>query len=143
MNQFKPVNAPWMFEQLCRYCQEYKPYTTEFFRAVFGTQTPGRICIKCANAHANSRKFGLSYQERKTKLAKVTKCPICLVDLKPRIQGVKGAKLRDIAVIDHNHKTGKFRGILCNNCNRGIGLLGDSAQNLERAITYLNSLEGG
>lgn len=38
---------------------------------------------------------------------------------------------------DHCHKTGWFRGWLCNACNTGIGLLGDSMEALERALLYL------
>lgn len=38
---------------------------------------------------------------------------------------------------DHCHVTGKFRGLLCNNCNRGIGHLKDSPELLENAIRYL------
>lgn len=41
--------------------------------------------------------------------------------------------------IDHDHTTGKFRGLLCNNCNRGIGLLGDSKRVLRSAIDYLRN----
>lgn len=39
--------------------------------------------------------------------------------------------------VDHNHITGKIRGLLCNNCNRGLGLLGDSLEALKKAIKYL------
>lgn len=42
--------------------------------------------------------------------------------------------------IDHNHKTGHFRGWLCANCNRGIGFLGDSIEGLQRAMYYLVSI---
>ena len=38
--------------------------------------------------------------------------------------------------VDHCHDTGKVRGLLCNSCNRGLGLLGED--NLEKAIQYLN-----
>lgn len=41
-------------------------------------------------------------------------------------------------VIDHCHTTGQIRGILCDNCNRGIGLLRDSTEILDAAIAYLN-----
>lgn len=39
--------------------------------------------------------------------------------------------------IDHCHKTGAVRGLLCNNCNAGMGILGDTAEHLEAALAYL------
>ncbi|NCW72910.1 MAG: hypothetical protein EBW12_07965 [Actinobacteria bacterium] len=41
-------------------------------------------------------------------------------------------------VVDHNHETDSFRGFLCHNCNRGIGVFQDDVLRLERAIGYLN-----
>ena len=40
-------------------------------------------------------------------------------------------------VCDHDHHTQTFRGFLCDNCNRGIGLLGDNTHGLQQALTYL------
>ena len=39
--------------------------------------------------------------------------------------------------IDHDHKTGKVRGLLCNKCNRAIGLLDDNPELLIIAAAYL------
>lgn len=39
--------------------------------------------------------------------------------------------------LDHDHKTGKFRGILCRVCNIGLGAFGDSSIRLEEAVSYL------
>lgn len=38
---------------------------------------------------------------------------------------------------DHDHATGMLRGMLCRNCNTGIGLLRDSPEVLRKAIDYL------
>ncbi len=39
--------------------------------------------------------------------------------------------------LDHCHTTGKFRGWLCNKCNRSLGQLGDNLPSIQRVITYL------
>jgi len=44
--------------------------------------------------------------------------------------------------VDHNHKTGVVRGLLCTGCNTAIGKLGDSARGVERALRYLIRAEG-
>lgn len=40
---------------------------------------------------------------------------------------------------DHDHDTGDIRGILCHNCNRGLGYLKDSPELLQAGIHYLNT----
>jgi hypothetical protein len=41
-------------------------------------------------------------------------------------------------VVDHDHETGKVRGILCNNCNQGLGRFKDNQTILRLAIEYLD-----
>jgi len=40
-------------------------------------------------------------------------------------------------VVDHNHKTGEVRGLLCNNCNMAIGLMKENKETFARAMEYL------
>src|SRR5262245_41793994 len=39
--------------------------------------------------------------------------------------------------VDHDHVTGKVRGLLCSNCNTALGLFRDEVRNLVSAIKYL------
>ena len=39
--------------------------------------------------------------------------------------------------IDHNHETGKVRGLLCTTCNMGLGFFKDSQARLQSAVDYL------
>ncbi len=57
--------------------------------------------------------------------AQKNKCPICSKHLKK-------------PHIDHCHKTGKVRGILCVKCNWGLGLFQDDQALMRKAIRYLN-----
>jgi hypothetical protein len=43
--------------------------------------------------------------------------------------------------VDHDHTTGLVRGLLCRNCNTGIGLLGDNVERLLSSIRYLMGAE--
>ena len=53
-------------------------------------------------------------------------CPICLMPPKSRRLD-----------IDHDHKTGRIRGLLTHRCNRGLQMFGDDPAKLRRAADYL------
>lgn len=40
--------------------------------------------------------------------------------------------------IDHCHNTGKYRGLLCNNCNTGLGMFNDDVKAIKKARDYIN-----
>lgn len=43
--------------------------------------------------------------------------------------------------VDHDHETGKVRGLLCNLCNTALGAFDDNPEMLARALEYLNAVE--
>lgn len=61
-------------------------------------------------------------------------CSICK-QVEPTEHGRTGTQFR--LAVDHCHDTGRVRGLLCQRCNRAIGLLGDSVDLLREAINYL------
>ena len=63
-------------------------------------------------------------------------CPICLKN-EDQLKGSGGNA--SVWVVDHNHETDSFRGFLCHNCNRGIGVFQDNIERLNRAIKYLDN----
>lgn len=108
----------------------------------------GRICKRCHNFYNHQRrklvgrketpeqarkwnmkaKFGITPEEYDVMLNKQNGvCAICSNTCR------SGRRL----AIDHCHKTGKIRGLLCGECNNGIGKLKDDPSLLRKAITYL------
>lgn len=74
--------------------------------------------------------FGISLTEYQQMLARQNGvCAICA-------GGPKGKKRLSV---DHNHETGKVRGLLCGNCNSVLGFVNDDPDLLLKAICYLKS----
>jgi hypothetical protein len=82
------------------------------------------------------RHFGLTLQEyEEMERAQGGACAVCG---KPEHVVDKAGRLRNLAV-DHCHKTGKIRGLLCTNCNKALGHFKDDPVLLQRAIEYLSA----
>lgn len=63
---------------------------------------------------------------------------VCAICGNPEYVTMADGKPRNLAV-DHNHETGKIRGLLCTNCNKGLGHFKDNIEKLKIAINYLES----
>lgn len=75
--------------------------------------------------------YGIGYAEYlKMFAAQGGACAIC---------GTTSTGKRKAFHVDHCHETGNIRGLLCSNCNSGIGNLRDDIKLLQRAIEYLQS----
>jgi len=60
-------------------------------------------------------------------------CAIC---------GIHSSALPKSLMVDHCHATGAVRGLLCNECNLGVGKFKDNITTLQNAIKYLGGNNG-
>lgn len=82
---------------------------------------------RAVNWRAKIRKHGLSVEQFERLLSdQGGGCALC---------GGRNADRR--LAIDHDHETGRIRGLLCSRCNTALGLLRDSVDLLTRAVAYL------
>ena len=139
--------------KMCTVCKVAKPfedfydgYKAKKQRDVVNKKYPHSRCKDCDHArvkvyHKNNRakvtkqqlishrrrEYGLTEEEYNNMvLSQNNMCAICN---KPSDRTLH---------IDHDHVTGKVRGLLCFNCNLGIGLLQEDLVVLNRAIEYLS-----
>ncbi|MFE0514465.1 endonuclease VII domain-containing protein [Streptomyces sp. NPDC058964] len=111
----------------CSRCKEPRP------RAAFASDKAAldglqARCRECWAAKGRAgrlrRNYGLTESERDAMVASQKGlCVIC-----PKAPAVH---------VDHCHKTGRVRGVLCFNCNSAIGKLGDVPDAVRRAAAYL------
>ena len=74
------------------------------------------------------REYGISHKEYNILVKNQNNlCAICIKE-----------ELGKSLAVDHCHKTGKIRGLLCSDCNRAIGMLKDDITILRNAIEYLS-----
>lgn len=85
---------------------------------------------------------GAEYQRNKSATARLTHYKIDEATLLTMLDAQGGwcaiCRAAPATHIDHDHATGQVRGVLCPQCNIGIGCLKESIANLEAAIRYLN-----
>lgn len=79
------------------------------------------------------REYGLAIEDYERMLAEQGE--LCAICRGPQTPG------RRLAV-DHCHKTGLVRGLLCDNCNKTLGLFGESAERFDRCAEYLRRHNG-
>ena len=83
------------------------------------------------------RKYGITLEQFEAmKVAQGGLCAAC--GQLPRKLHKDSLKVVDLCV-DHSHVTNTVRGLLCDHCNRAIGMLGDDPATLRRAAAYLET----
>jgi hypothetical protein len=130
----------------CCTCKQTKP-PTEFFRNKSRSDGLADQCRPCHAAWKASarqerpdrfkaydrardlkRHYGITLDHYNALLEKQNgRCAVC--DTTENGGGVM--------CVDHDHATGAFRGLLCHNCNRALGLLADDPDRIDALLTYL------
>lgn len=138
-----------MTNKVCLKCNLDKDISEYYFsyNKKFDKNYIRRECKKCENLRSreyhnknkekrkaqhkewrNKTKYGLASGEYELILKSQNGvCAIC-----------KNKSERKNLAVDHSHKTGNVRGLLCNNCNNGLGRFMDNKSFLMAAIEYLN-----
>lgn len=130
-------------EKKCGRCKHIKPHDsfTKDNSRPLGLSNNCKECdkdrrSKAHNKNPDKRKtyklkhlFGITLEQKMEILAKQNSvCAICKGQKPSSPEGWN---------LDHSHKSGKIRGVLCGNCNHGLGFFKDSKENLLSAILYL------
>lgn len=133
---------------LCRRCEERKPLAEmrrdyrHVCRACFSKlgnewqrANPGRSATHKRN-HSYLKRYGVTDEEVQGMVAAQDgRCGIC----QRSVAGEDGLTPH----VDHDHETGRVRGVLCFSCNSGMGLFADDIERLRSAISYLEKARGG
>ncbi len=117
------------------FCEELLPL---WFVADSGSKYGYRnLCIPCKVKENNSNKkskewktdhqtkkrYGIDAETYKQRMASQSSCEIC-------------GSTKELCY-DHDHATMEFRGVLCRQCNRALGQLGDSLDSIMNVVKYL------
>jgi len=139
-----------IFLKTCSACGETKP-STEYYRDTAKKDGICSTCVPCAQQRALKhyqenrehklelgyrqyvkRTYGLSPDDVAALIKKQNgKCAICGTE-------DSGSARAKRFVIDHCHKTGKNRAMLCFTCNSALGLAKDSSELLRKMADYLD-----
>ena len=129
----------------CKGCDSHLPLSEFYIKGSPSQPNQYRFNSPCKSCHNVSsvarreyhrdyqikRNFGISAKDYDKMLAEQDySCAIC---------GTHENDLKKRLAVDHCHKSGNIRSLLCTNCNLGLGNFKDSIKLLKKAIKYLSS----
>lgn len=114
---------------------------------VFAVRLTGNLPIRCTECQVNYHRTQMRLDRHRKGLWEYYKitpeqyqymydlqngvCLICAQTTEGR------GKAKNRLAVDHNHTTGKIRGLLCSHCNTALGLFRDNVSLLQSAVMYL------
>ena len=135
----------------CRKCGEVKNLLESFYRQRKDSTLKSSYSYECKECTVErvkknhnpsrsrqlhlKRKYGLTFAEFDKMLTEQNEsCEIC----KSSVAGGKSNRF----MVDHDHKTGRVRGLLCKSCNIALGEVNDDLTTLKNMINYLSKHTG-
>lgn len=116
-------------ESTCVVCETRK-HDSEFYVKDRSTGRKDTTCKRCRIIQQRERTLGITQEEYLALHKKQGgKCGICRKRIRSR-------RFKALAV-DHCHDTGRIRGLLCSNCNTGLGLFKENPEAMLRAIEWI------
>ncbi len=120
----------------CKKCGEEKE--DHWFRNTGNGEYRRWICIDCFSEQHRKRNYDLQHEyginEAQYELMLKSQNGVCAICNQPETMK-KYSRIQALSV-DHDHKTFKIRGLLCNKCNRKLGVLEDE-EFMKKAAKYL------
>lgn len=108
----------------CGKCKNVLPSRKFYINRTRTNGINNSSCKKCAEELLIYKQYRVTIDDiKKIILEQGEKCAICNKKIKLHI--------------DHNHKTGEVRGLLCPKCNQGIGLFEENINYLLKAVLYI------
>lgn len=118
---------------VCRVCGEEK--SGDSFSVRRDSGKPRSACKPCRSSEAAASRYGLSIGEVLALAEKQGHC--CAICGTHKDDIPHEAFKHNPLVIDHDHETGRVRGLLCPSCNLVLGHAKDDVKVLAQAISYL------
>ena len=109
-------------------CRKCKDAWNEYTRIRRSTPE-GQLAIR----NMNLLKFGITADEYDEMHR--SQDGVCAICGKPEEMSNQYGLMR--LAVDHNHETGKVRGLLCMKCNRSLGMLGEDIGIMRKMIEYI------
>lgn len=122
----------------CRICDvDYRARNRDALRAksrAYYWRTRERFKLNVRNYRLR-RHYGVDLRWYDEQFAK--QGGVCAICRRPQQEGIKSL------AVDHDHLSGKPRGLLCRACNRGLGVFDDNTERLRAAAAYLEAYTYG
>jgi hypothetical protein len=110
----------------CGLCGLDFPNTRKHFRHPTVRYNTKGACLSCERIKARRRGFAKRFGLTPEQYDEQVRGKVCLI-----------CGGNDRLVLDHCHKSGRIRGVLCSNCNSALGMFGDDPKRLLSAVEYL------